>query len=124
VVAALESQPGVGRVFRPEQLRAGADSADPLLRAASLSYVPRISGDLLFALKPGWISVASGTTHGTANIYDQRVPVILMGPGIRPGEYRDAVTPADIAPTLATLVGITLRRAEGRSLNAALSPRP
>jgi predicted AlkP superfamily pyrophosphatase or phosphodiesterase len=124
VVAALESQPGVGRVFRPERLRAGADSSEPLLRAASLSYVPRASGDLVFALKPGWISVASGTTHGTANPDDQRVPVILMGPGIRPGVYRDAVTPADIAPTLASLVGITLPRAEGRPLNAVLSPTP
>ena len=124
VVGALESQPGIGRVFRPEQLRAGADSTDPLLRAAALTYVPRLSGDLVFALKPGWISVASGTTHGTANIDDQRVPVILMGPRIRPGEYRDAVTPADIAPTLASLAGITLSRAEGRPLNAALSPTP
>ena len=124
VVAALESQPGVGRVFRPGQLRAGMDSADPLLRAAALTYVPRLSGDLVFALKPGWVSVASGTTHGTANLDDQRVPVLLMGPGVRPGVYRDAVTPADIAPTLASLVGITIPRAEGRPLNAALSPTP
>jgi arylsulfatase A-like enzyme len=124
VVAALESQPGVGRVFRPGQLRAGLQSADPLLRAAALTYVPRLSGDLVFALKPGWVSVASGTTHGTANLDDQRVPVLLMGPGVQPGVYRDAVTPADIAPTLASLVGITLPRAEGRPLNAALSPTP
>ena len=124
VVAALESQPGIGRVFRPEQLRAGGDSSDPLLRAAALSYVPRMSGDLVFALKPGWLSIASGTTHGTANIDDQRVPVIIMGPGIRAGVYRDAVTPADIAPTLASLVGITLPRAEGRPLYAALPPTP
>ena len=124
VVAALESQPGVGRVFRPGQLRAGLQSADPLLRAAALTYVPRLSGDLVFALKPGWVSVASGTTHGTANLDDQRVPVLLMGPGVQRGVYRDAVTPADIAPTLASLVGITLPRAEGRPLNAALSPTP
>jgi arylsulfatase A-like enzyme len=52
------------------------------------------------------------------------VPVILMGPGVRPGVYRDAVTPADIAPTLASLVGITLPRTEGRPLNAALSLTP
>jgi len=83
-----------------------------------------MSGDLVFALKPGWISIASGTTHGTANIDDQRVPVIIMGPGIRAGVYRDAVTPADIAPTLASLVGITLPRAEGRPLYAALPPTP
>jgi predicted AlkP superfamily pyrophosphatase or phosphodiesterase len=122
VIAALEGQPGIARVFRREQLLAGAGSSDPLLRAASLSYVPRSSGDLVFALKPGWVSIASGTTHGTANVDDQRVPVILMGPRIRPGEYRNAATPADIAPTLASLVGITLSRTEGQPLNAALPP--
>jgi predicted AlkP superfamily pyrophosphatase or phosphodiesterase len=124
VVAALESQPGIARVFRPEQLRDGANSSDALLRAAALSYVPRASGDLVFALKPGWVSIASGTTHGTANIDDQRVPVILMGPGIRPGEYREPATPADIAPTLASLAGINLARVEGRPLDAALSSKP
>ena len=123
-IAALESQPGIARVFRREQLLAGADSTDPLLRAAALSYVPRVSGELMFAIRPGWVAVASGTTHGTANADDQRVPVILMGPGIRPGEYRDAVTPADIAPTLASLAGVTLARAEGRPLNAVLSSTP
>jgi predicted AlkP superfamily pyrophosphatase or phosphodiesterase len=124
VIAALESQPGIARVFRREQLLAGANSSDPLLRAASLSYVPRSSGDLVFAIKPGWVSIASGTTHGTANADDQRVPVILMGRGIKPGEYRNAVTPADIAPTLASLVGITLSRTEGHALNAVLPPAP
>jgi predicted AlkP superfamily pyrophosphatase or phosphodiesterase len=124
VIAALESQPGIARVFRREQLLAGSGSTDPLLRAAALSYVPRSSGELVFALKPGWVSIAAGTTHGTANADDQRVPVILMGRGIRPGEYRDAVTPADIAPTIASLVGITLPRVEGRRLNAVLSPTP
>ena len=124
VIAALESQPGIARVFRREQLLGGADSSDPLLRAASLSYVPRVSGDLMFAIKPGWVAVASGTTHGTPNADDQRVPIILMGPGIRPGEYRDAVTPADIAPTLASLTGVSLPRAEGRPLNVVLSSKP
>jgi arylsulfatase A-like enzyme len=124
VIAALESQPGIARVFRREQLLGGADSADPLLRAAALTYVPRVSGDLMFALRPGWVPSASGTSHGTANPYDQRVPVIFMGPGIQAGEYRDAVTPADIAPTLASLAGVTLSRAEGRPLNAVFSPKP
>jgi arylsulfatase A-like enzyme len=124
MIAALESQPGIARVFRREQLLRGAESADALLRAAALSYVPRVSGDLVYAIKPGWVGTASGTTHGTANTDDQRVPVILMGPGIRPGEYRDAVTPADIAPTLAALTGVTLSRAEGRPLNAVFSSKP
>ena len=43
-----------------------------------------------------------------------------MGHGIKPGRYDQAVTPADIAPTLAALAGITLPQAEGRALRAAL----
>src|SRR5260370_17554142 len=61
-----------------------------------------------------------GTTHGTPYFYDQRVPVILMGYGIQPGEYYSAITPADIAPTLASLCGITLAPRDGRILAEAL----
>jgi predicted AlkP superfamily pyrophosphatase or phosphodiesterase len=121
VVSALGAQPGVARVFRREELVGGRTSADPMLRAAALSYVPRLSGDLVYALKPGWISNASGTTHGTVNSYDQRVPIILMGRGIRSGDYRDAVTPADVAPSLAALTGVTMTRAQGQVLHAALA---
>ena len=124
IVAALAAQPGVARVFRREQLLGGGSSPDPVLRAAALSYVPRLGGDLVFAIKPGWIYNTSGTTHGTANPDDQRVPVLLMGRGVRPGEYREAVTPADVAPTLAALVGISMPRAEGRALDAALLAKP
>ena len=63
---------------------------------------------------------AKGTTHGSANPDDQRVPVIFMGAGIKRGHYTEAVTPADIAPTLAALCGITMPRAEGRALHAIL----
>jgi predicted AlkP superfamily pyrophosphatase or phosphodiesterase len=124
VMNALQGQPGIARVFRREHMLNGASSSDPLLRAAALSYVPRLSGDLVMALKPGWMYVATGTTHGSANPDDQRVPVILMGPGIRAGQYREAITPADVAPTLAELTGITMPRAEGRALRSALTSPP
>ena len=39
-----------------------------------------------------------------------------MGRGIKPGRYDQAATPADIAPTLGALSGVTLPRAEGRAL--------
>jgi arylsulfatase A-like enzyme len=47
-----------------------------------------------------------------------------MGPGIRPGEYPEPATPADVVPTLASLAGISLARVEGRRLDAALSSKP
>ena len=40
------------------------------------------------------------------------------------GEYREAATPADIAPTLAALSGIAMPRAEGHVLRAALVTPP
>jgi hypothetical protein len=46
--------------------------------------------------------------------------VLFMGYGIQPGEYYDAVTPADIAPTLATLCGVTLVLSDGHVLAEAL----
>jgi predicted AlkP superfamily pyrophosphatase or phosphodiesterase len=124
VIKQLEAQPGIARVFRREQVRDAAASHDLLLRAAALSYVPQRSGDLLLAMEPGWTFAGIGTTHGTANLYDQQVPIILMGPNVKAGEYREAATPADVAPTLAALSGIAMPRAEGHVLRSALTTAP
>ncbi len=124
VIKLLNGQPGIARVFPRDQLRDAAASRDALLRAAALSYVPQRSGDLMLAMEPGWTFAALGTSHGTANPYDQQVPIVFMGPQVKPGEYRDAATPADIAPTLAALSGIAMPRAEGHVLRAALVTTP
>jgi hypothetical protein len=64
--------------------------------------------------------------HGTASADDQAVPILLMGRGVKPGQYLQPVTPADVAPTLAAICGVTLRQAEGHALTMALrsAPRP
>jgi len=46
--------------------------------------------------------------------------VVFFGRGIKPGRYDSAASPADIAPTLANLVGIALPGAEGHALKEAL----
>lgn len=120
VVAAVAAQPGVRRVFTSDQLTAPATSADPELRAAILSYVPGRSGDIVISPKAGWMVSGSGTTHGSANPDDQRVPVVLFGAGIKPGRYATPASPADIAPTLATLAGVKLPDAEGTVLTPGL----
>jgi predicted AlkP superfamily pyrophosphatase or phosphodiesterase len=124
VIQLLESQPGIARVFRRDELAAAAASHDRLRRAAALSYVPEYSGDLVMTLKPGWTFAATGVTHGTGNPDDQRVPILLMGPGIKRGRYGAPVTPADIAPTLAALTGVIMQHAEGGVLRAALTGAP
>ncbi|MBI2833765.1 MAG: alkaline phosphatase family protein [Acidobacteria bacterium] len=124
---AIRSAPGIARVFRGEELRDGRAWDDPLARAVALTYFPGRSGDFVIVPKPYWLmssigTTSIGTTHGTANAYDTRVPIILMGHGLAPGQYLQPATPADIAPTLAFLCGITLPRPDGRVLAEAIRP--
>lgn len=51
-------------------------------------------------------SYAGGSGHGTAHEYDRHVPVVFMGPGIRPGLYDAPCGPQHIAPTLGALLGL------------------
>jgi predicted AlkP superfamily pyrophosphatase or phosphodiesterase len=115
VLGAIEGRPGVQRVFMSEEIRDGANSKDPLVRAAALSYFPGRSGDMVFAPKPGWMISSAGTTHGSATPDDQRVPILFLGAGIKPGAYKDAATPADVTPTLAAIAGVSMK-AEGHAL--------
>lgn len=120
VIGALMRQPGVRRVFASAEVAHGAKAGDAELRAAALSYVTGRSGDLILSPKAGWMFSGNGTTHGSANADDQRVPIVLFGAGVKPGRYAQRATPADVAPTLAALAGVTLTGAEGRSLKEAL----
>ncbi len=120
---ALRTVPGVLQAFASDDISDRAQAArlpDPLRRAAALSYFAGRSGDFVFVPKPHWIAAATGTTHGSQNDYDQRVPVILLGARIKPGKYDRPVSPADLSPTLARLCGIQLPHAEGQPLVEAL----
>jgi len=55
-------------------------------------------------LPPGW---DAGTSHGSPYLYDRRVPLIFMGPGVEPGRSGAAARTVDFAPTLADLVGLS-----------------
>ncbi len=120
VVATLERVPGIARVLRRDQLADPPATNDPVVRAARLSYHASRSGDLILVPKPYWLMSTAATTHGTHHGYDQHVPVLFYGAGIRAGRYWDESSPADIAPTLAALCGITLAHTDGRVLSSAL----
>jgi predicted AlkP superfamily pyrophosphatase or phosphodiesterase len=121
LVSVLGSAPGAAKVFRAAELASAAPTTDPDLRAWRLSYVPGRSGDYVVVPKAGYYFGASGTGHGSQNETDQRVPVILFGRGIKPGQYLDAASPADIAPTFASMTNVSLPTAQGRVLREALS---
>ena len=121
VLALLKRTPGVWRVYQGARLQDGAAQRDPITRAAALSYYDGRSGDLILVPKPYWISPGLAASHGSPFPYDTRVPVVLYGAGVAPGRHAVSATPADIAPTLAAIAGVTLPDADGRVLAAALA---
>ena len=63
----------------------------------------------------------TGTTHGSPWSYDARVPLVWMGAAIKRGAYPSPASIADIAPTLATILGIPApARSQGRVLREML----
>jgi predicted AlkP superfamily pyrophosphatase or phosphodiesterase len=125
------TMPGVAAVYRAEDLRSGGNTVSQTQTAAELGYFAGRSGDLYVLQTPYWLTSSSaegtkrntGTGHGTPYNYDQHVPILLMGYGIQAGEYFTPATPADIAPTLASLTGVTLATRDGRVLSEALRKR-
>lgn len=121
LAAAVRAIPGIERAFRREDLIATTSTDDPTLQAARLSYSPGRSGDMVVVPRSYWIMSTAAATHGTHYAYDKRVPVVFYGRGVRAGQYWQPATPADIAPTLAALAGVTMAAAEGRVLSEAFS---
>jgi predicted AlkP superfamily pyrophosphatase or phosphodiesterase len=124
VLAALRALPGIASVFDRRRLTEPVRTDDPFRAAAALSYYPGRSGDLLLVPRPNWIVANLATNHGSPYDYDQRVPVVFFGKRIRPGKYDRSISPADIAPTLARLVGVKLPRAEGVAIDEVIVPLP
>jgi predicted AlkP superfamily pyrophosphatase or phosphodiesterase len=131
VLDAIHSVPGVLQIYTSDELAGSPATENPIRSAEAAGFFQPRSGDLLIVPKPYWIWDYSqpgqpsrgGTSHGTPYYYDQRVPVILMGSGIRAGKYYGHATPADLAPTLAVLCGITLATRDSRVLSEALLPQ-
>jgi arylsulfatase A-like enzyme len=124
VLDGLRQIPGIAAAYHRSELTtpAARRSRDRARRAAALSYFPGRSGDIIIVPRENWIMSTSATTHGTLHAYDQHVPLILLGRGVKPGRYADAATPADLMPTLAALAGVRTSGTDGRVLDAALEP--
>ncbi len=115
--------PGIARYFTRAQLLRGATSiTDPIERRALHGFYPARSGDVVIIAEPfKYLADSITATHGSPYSYDTNVPTIIMGAGVNPGRYFEAATPADIAPTLSALLGVTVpSNATGRVLVEAI----
>jgi len=85
-------------------------------------YERRASGEItIVPQEPNF--VAGGISHAGPWPYLQRVPMFWYGPGIvHSGTYERPVTLADVAPTIAGLIGFDFSAPDGRPLWEALEP--
>jgi hypothetical protein len=105
----FKQQPGVWTAYTRSQLLHGLPADDRIGAAVRRSFYPERSGDVTVVLKPYYLfasAFGSGTTHGTPHSYDTHVPLLVYGPGIRPGQDQEAVTPLATATILARALGL------------------
>ncbi len=105
---ALMSHEGIAKAFAAKDILALAPGrGNDLARYVRNSSYPGRSGHVYIHWQRYWYkSGGNRAGHGAAYDYDQRVPVFLMGSGIRPGRYTAPVSPAGIAAVLCRLAGI------------------
>lgn len=119
---AILKLPGINECLTRTQLREGKVPATWIGKSIANGFHPQHNGNLVVVPEPFYFfGESSLTTHGTPYSYDTHVPVIFYGAGITPGHYPEASSPADIAPTLATLLKVQPpSNSIGRVLSEAL----
>jgi predicted AlkP superfamily pyrophosphatase or phosphodiesterase len=97
---------GIDRAYSAYQMWQN-DYSEGIAHILQEGYNQERSGDVLYVLKPGFTNYTlTGSTHGSPQIYDTHVPLLFYGKGIRNGHTARRTEIPDIAPTLATLLGI------------------
>jgi predicted AlkP superfamily pyrophosphatase or phosphodiesterase len=103
----LMTIPGVAQVYSENTLRQGDYGQQGIKGMIVRGYNHKRSGDIAFALEPGWMTAgATGTTHGSAYAYDTNVPALFYGAGIKKGSSTQYHPITDIAPTLSIVLSI------------------
>jgi hypothetical protein len=105
----LAKQTGVLRTFTRAELETPADRYDSIGQRMRKAYYPERCGDVALVPKPYWLgsdwTLATGTGHGTPHPYDTHVPLLVFGPGVKPGMRREEVVPPTIAAIFAQALG-------------------
>jgi predicted AlkP superfamily pyrophosphatase or phosphodiesterase len=104
----IGKEDGIYRTFTAADLTVDFPLNDPIGRRMKKSYFPERCGDVAFVQAPYFLAdtYLTGTTHGTPHSYDTHVPLIFVGPGVKPGIRPEQVTPQSIATVLAAAAGV------------------
>lgn len=102
------TQHGIADVWTNTELLAPDPNASRLKQLMHASWRSDRSGDVLIALRPGWIWMwgSNSTTHGQPVENDMHVPLMFWGTGVKRGVYDVDASPLDLARTLGAFVGV------------------
>jgi predicted AlkP superfamily pyrophosphatase or phosphodiesterase len=106
----LRNEPGIALVFTRTDLMAGRIAHTVIFDRIQRAFHPTRSGDVIAVEKQFWYFDEEpeyyAATHGSPYSYDTYVPIFVFAPRIDPGTIRTPAAPAQIAPTLAAMLGI------------------
>jgi predicted AlkP superfamily pyrophosphatase or phosphodiesterase len=99
---------GVADAWTNTDLLADSPSASQIQKLMRVSWRSDRAGDVLIALRPGWIWMwgSNSTTHGQPVDNDMHVPLMFWGAGVKPGIYEVDASPLDLARTLGGVFGV------------------
>ena len=118
-------QAGLRGYYTRSQLARGEVPATEFGRKYANSFTSAGGWYVLGVAAPFTVGGSGGTDHATPYSYDVHVPLALYGIPFQSGIYRTSVEPVDLAPTLASLLGINAPAAStGRVLMEALANSP
>jgi hypothetical protein len=121
---------------RPIQEAMARDLGGEYMDLVARAYHPSRSGDLQLLVSPynsanypqesrSLVPRDPRTSHASVWMYLERVPLVVFGAGVAPSDSTERVSLADVAPTVAQLIGfddfLDLRR-EGRPLPGISRP--
>ncbi len=116
-------QVGLRDYYTKSQLAEGEVPDTELGHKYLNSYSPEGSWFVMGVPEIYTVGSAKGTDHASPYTYDTHVPLAFYGLPFQPGTYRQKAEPVDLAPTLASLLGINApTHAVGRVLTEALAP--
>ena len=114
--------PGIGRVEFVRSLAQADTVHDAIARRWLHMLSPELPVELVVSLEPfAYWAGTSIANPGSPNDEDAHVPLLFWGSAVRPGHYDEFSRVVDIAPTLASIVGVPpLERLDGHVLSRAL----
>jgi predicted AlkP superfamily pyrophosphatase or phosphodiesterase len=108
VINTLLKDPAISNAFPLQELMS-TTLPEPMRTMMANGFNRKRSGDIQFALQPGYIDGGkTGTTHGLWYAYDAHIPLVWMGWGVNPGKSNRTMGMTDISPTIAAMLRIQM----------------